>query len=123
MARILFIDDDLDTLRLMNSAVVLFGHHALLASSGQEGIHVAGKEAPDLIMIDLSLCDMDGIEVIQLIKTNPLISGIPIVMISASSAAGLADKVKAAGAKEYLQKPIQLQILQDVIRKYKNEKK
>ncbi len=123
MSRILFIDDDLDTLRLMNTAVVLFGHHALLASSGQEGIQVAGKESPDLIMIDLRLCDMDGIAVIQLIKSNPLLAGIPIVMISASPATGLADKAIAAGAKDYLQKPIQLQTLQDVIQKYTNENK
>jgi CheY-like chemotaxis protein len=123
MARILFIDDDLDTLRLMNSAVVLFGHHALLASSGQEGILVAGKEAPDLIMIDMRLCDMDGIAVIRSINSNPLIANIPIVMISASPATGLADQARAAGAKEYLQKPIQLQVLQDVILKYTNGQK
>jgi CheY-like chemotaxis protein len=123
MARILFIDDDLDTLRLMNSAVVLFGHHALLASSGQEGILAAGKEAPDLIMIDMRLCDMDGIAVIRLIKSNPLITNIPIVMISASPSTGLIDQARAAGAMEYLQKPIQLQILQDVIRKYTDGQK
>jgi CheY-like chemotaxis protein len=123
MARILFIDDDLDTLRLMNSAVVLFGHHALLASSGQVGLLVAGNEAPDMIMIDMRLCDMDGIAVIRLIRSNPPIAGIPIVVISASPADGLADKARAAGAKEYLQKPIQLQTLQDVIQKYTNGKK
>ncbi len=123
MARILFVDDDLDTLRLMNTAVVLFGHHGLIASSGQEGIRVAAEEAPDLIMMDMLMYDLDGISVIRCIKSNPLLAGIPIVMVSASGEADLAEKARAAGAKAYLQKPIELQKLQETIQKYTNGKK
>jgi CheY-like chemotaxis protein len=120
MARILFVDDDLDTLRLMNTAVVLFGHQALIASSGQEGIRVAMNEAPDLIMMDMLMYDMDGLAVIRCLQSNPSLSNIPIVMVSASAETDLAEKARAAGAKAYLQKPIELQRLQDTIQKYTN---
>jgi len=123
MARILFVDDDLDTLHLLNMAVVLFGHLGLLATSGEEAIRLAVKEPPDLILLDMRMSDMDGITVIKRILSNPSLVSIPIVMVSASPAIDLADKAKAAGAKAYLQKPIQLQTLQDIIQKYTNENK
>ncbi len=122
MARILFVDDDLDMLHLMNTAVVLFGHQALTASSGQEGIRLAEHEIPDLIMVDMLMYDMDGLAVIRCIKSNPTLSNIPIVMVSASAETDLADKARAAGAKAYLQKPIELHKLQDTFQKYFHDK-
>ena len=123
MACILFVDDDLDTLRLMNTAVVMFGHHALTATSGQEGIRMAAEEAPDLIMMDMLLYDLDGISIIRCLKSNPMLASIPIVMVSASGETDLAEKARAAGAKGYLQKPVDLRKLQETIQKYTNGKK
>jgi CheY-like chemotaxis protein len=123
MASILFVDDDLDTLRLMDTAALMFGHQALLASSGREGVNIAMKEGPDLIMLDMRLCDMDGIAVIHSIRSYPPLADIPIVVISASPALDLAEITRAAGAITYLQKPIQLKTLQDLIQKYTNGKK
>jgi CheY-like chemotaxis protein len=118
MARILFVDDDLDTLHLLNMAVVLFGHKALLSTSGEEAIRLAVKEPPELILLDMHMGDMDGISVINSILSNPILVNIPILMVSALPAMDLADKAMAAGAKAYLQKPIELQTLQDIIEKY-----
>jgi CheY-like chemotaxis protein len=118
MARILFVDDDPDTLRLMKTAVVLFGHNALLANSGQEAICIAEEERPDLILMDMRMYDMDGITAIRHILSNPSHVDIPIVMVSASASSDLADQARAAGAKDYLQKPIQLQTLQNIIQNY-----
>jgi CheY-like chemotaxis protein len=123
MARILFVDDDLDTLHLLNMAVALFGHMAVLATSGEEAIRLAAKEPPDLILLDMRMSGMDGITVIKRLLSNPLLASIPIVMVSALPEIELADKAKAAGAKAYLQKPIGLHTLQDIIQKYTNEKK
>jgi len=123
MACILFVDDDLDTLRLMNTAVVMFGHHALTATSGQEGIRMAAEEAPDLIMMDMLMYDFDGISIIRCLKSNPMLASIPIVMVSASGETDLAEKARAAGAKGYLQKPVDLRKLQETIQKNTNGKK
>ncbi len=122
MARILFVDDDLDTLRLMNTAVVLFGHHALTATSGQEGIRIAAEEAPDLILMDMLMYDLDGLAVIRRLKSNPVLASIPVVMISASGELDLAEKARAAGAKGYLRKPIELHKLEETIQKYTSGK-
>jgi CheY-like chemotaxis protein len=123
MARILFVDDDLDTLHLLSMAVVIFGHIALQAASGEEALRLAAKELPDLILLDMRMSGMDGIAVIKSILSNPLLVSIPIVMVSALPAIDLADKARAAGAIDYLQKPIGLHTLQDIIQKYTNGKK
>jgi CheY-like chemotaxis protein len=118
MARILFVDDDPFTLETLTKAVEVFGHQALIASSGQEGLEIATSQSPDLIFTDMSLPDMDGLELISNLKGTPIIAQIPVLVLSASPVLDATELAKAAGAADYLNKPIRLQSLLDVIDKY-----
>jgi CheY-like chemotaxis protein len=120
MARILFVDDDPDTLETFSAAVKVLGHQAILAKNGQEGFYVAVEQSPDLIFIDMSLTDMNGLELIKDLGEQDITRHIPTLMLSATPEADVSENAIAAGAKAYLSKPVRLQSLLEIIQKYAN---
>lgn len=118
MARILFVDDDHFTLETLNKSVQLFGHQAILATSGEQALNLAREHSPDLIMTDMMLPDMDGLALVNALRHDHSTAHIPIVMLSASPEIDIAQLSRTAGADAYLNKPIRLQQLQEVIQKY-----
>lgn len=117
MARILFVDDDPETLETLTKAVGIFGHQALLASCGEEALAVAKGQLPDLILMDMYLPDMQGVALLKRLKEQ-LTEAVPMLVLSAGPENGAAEKAIAAGARAYLNKPIRLQTLLDVIEEY-----
>lgn len=103
--RILIVDDDLDTLRLVGLMLKKLGYQVLSASSGQQGLELILSETPDLILLDVMMPGMDGLEVARRVKANEKTQNIPILMFSAKGE--LNDKVAGfeAGADDYLTKP------------------
>ncbi|NMC12346.1 MAG: response regulator [Chloroflexi bacterium] len=121
MAKILFIDDDPFTLETLMKAVGVFGHQALLAATGKEGLQTALSQNPDIIFTDMRLPDMDGIEIIANLKGEPATADIPVMILSASPVMDTVENAKFAGAQMYLEKPLRLQTLQEIIQKYAAE--
>jgi CheY-like chemotaxis protein len=115
MARILFVDDDLSTLETLTRAVQLFGHLALQASTGQAALNAVTRELPDLVFTDMMLPDMDGIDFIENMHRQTNIRQIPVYVLSASPEIDSAERAEAVGAKGYLNKPIRLQTLMNII--------
>ena len=118
MARILFVDDDPLTLQALKKSVELFGHQAILASSGMEALALATEVIPDLVLTDMSLPDMDGLALIQRFQQERLLKDIPLVMLSASPELDASQLAISAGAREFLEKPVRLQNLQQIIQRY-----
>ncbi|HJW90878.1 MAG TPA: response regulator [Anaerolineales bacterium] len=118
MARILFVDDDPFTLETLQKSVQLFGHLALLANSGAQALAMATKDPPDLIMTDMRLPDMDGLTLVNQLKQDPSTAGIAVVILSASPELDAAELTQAAGARDYLLKPVRLQTLKEIIERY-----
>ena len=113
---ILFIDDDPYTLETLSRAAQVIGHEAYVAGSGEEGIRIAAERTPDLIFTDLNLSDMDGLSLIEHLKEMPASAQIPIFILSASPVEDIVNRAQAAGAKAYLNKPVRLQTLMEIIR-------
>lgn len=105
-ARILIIEDNPTNLDLMTYLLAAFGHTALTASDGEEGLEVARREVPDLIICDVQLPQMDGYEVARWLKSHPQFRAIPLVAVTALAMVGDQDKVLAAGFDGYIAKPI-----------------
>lgn len=118
MARILFVDDDPLTLETLKRSAEIFGHEAVLASSGEQVQTLIDELPPDLIMTDMMLPDTDGLTLVRNLKSNPSAAEIPVVMLSASPEIDASQVALEAGAEEFLAKPIRLQTLQDVIERY-----
>src|SRR5512141_307074 len=103
--KILIIDDDLDTLRLVGLMLQRQGYQISAATNGQQGLDKAFEEDPDLILLDVMMPDMDGYEVTRRLRRNPSTMGTPILMFTAKTQ--LDDKVIGfeVGANDYLTKP------------------
>jgi CheY-like chemotaxis protein len=103
--KILIIDDDLDTLRLVGLMLQRQGYQISAATSGQQGLEKAFEEDPDLILLDIMMPEMDGYEVARRLRQNSLTSETPILMFTAKTQ--LDDKVLGfeVGADDYLTKP------------------
>ncbi|HEY5728933.1 MAG TPA: response regulator [Anaerolineales bacterium] len=103
--KILIVDDDLDTLRLVGLMLQRQGYQISAATNGQQGLEKAFEEDPDLILLDVMMPDMDGYEVTRRLRQNPPTAETPILMFTAK--AQLDDKVIGfeVGADDYLTKP------------------
>lgn len=103
--KILIVDDDLDTLRLVGLMLQRQGYQISAATNGQQGLDKAFEEDPDLILLDVMMPDMDGYEVTRRLRQNPSTSETPIMMFTAKSQ--LDDKVIGfeVGVNDYLTKP------------------
>lgn len=103
--KILIIDDDVDTLRLVGLMLQRQGYLISAASNGAQGLAKALEERPDLILLDVMMPDMDGYEVTRRLRKNPATVAIPILMFTAKTQ--LDDKVTGfeVGADDYLTKP------------------
>lgn len=100
--RILIADDDPQILRALRVTLTATGYEIATAATGAQAVAAAADRRPDLVMLDLGLPDLDGVEVIHAIRGW---SGVPILVVSGRS--GAADKVEAldAGADDYVTKP------------------
>ncbi len=105
--KILVVDDDVDTLRLVGLMLQRNGYEIVAANSGRQALLMALKEQPDLIILDVMMPDMDGYEVTRRLRSDPKTLAIPIIMFTAKSQ--IDDKVTGfeAGADDYLTKPTQ----------------
>lgn len=105
--RILIIDDEPDLVKMIEVRLKQSGREVLIAQDGQEGLAIARRERPDLILLDLMLPKMDGYKVCRMLKFDKKYKNIPIVMLTARGQE--ADRALAleAGADAYITKPYQ----------------
>jgi CheY-like chemotaxis protein len=105
-ARVLYIEDNEQNLYLVTFLLKTRGYEVLQAQEGQEGIDLAIREKPDLILLDIQLPSMDGYAVAQLIRSNPDLMQTPIVALTSYAMAGDREKALASGCTGYIEKPI-----------------
>jgi CheY-like chemotaxis protein len=122
MARILFVDDDPNMLETLDRSAQLFGHQAMIADCGTDALRLALTDAPDLIMTDMMLPDMDGLALLNRLRQDSATASIPVVILSASPEVDLAQISQLGGANSYLSKPVRLETLQKVIESYTSAK-
>jgi pilus assembly protein CpaE len=103
--KILIVDDDVDSLKLIGLMLQRQGYEVIAASAGNQAITKATNEIPDLIILDVMMPDMNGYEVCRRLRANPSTHSIPIIMFTAKTL--IDDKVAGfeAGADDYLTKP------------------
>ncbi len=106
MGKILIVDDDLESLKLMGMMFQGRGHQIIAAQSGLQALNKASEDLPDIIILDVMMPGMDGLEVCRRLRADPRTQHIPVIMFTAKSQVD--DKVAGfeAGADEYLTKPI-----------------
>ena len=115
---IMVVEDYDDTRLLLKHALEGLGYSVLEASNGQEAVDLAGREHPDLILMDLDLPILDGIAATQRIRQQADLEKVPIVAVTAYPMSYTHVKAFAKGCDEYMRKPIDISDLADVVRRY-----
>lgn len=103
--RILVVDDDKQIVRLVRSYLEQAGYHVLTAHNGEMALHTIRRERPDLIVLDLMLPDRDGWEITRIVRSDPNLAALPIIMLTARIED--TDKIIGLelGADDYITKP------------------
>ena len=102
---VLVIDDDVSWRKVLEYNLHLDGFEVYTAADGSSGIEAALKHKPSLILLDVMMPDMDGLEVLSTLKHNPRTSRIPVIMLTAKNAVGDIDQAFDIGADDYITKP------------------
>ncbi len=113
---ILVVDDEPDLTRLLCTRLESLGYKTLAENSGEEGLAAAEKNRPDLILLDILMPKMKGMEVCSRLKANPKTKEIPVIFLTAME---MPEQIKGGldlGAEDYLLKPIDVEQLKDRIR-------
>ena len=104
--RVLVIEDTVENMRLFRAVLRLEGVEMLEAENARAGIAIAGRDQPDLILMDIQMPEMDGLTATRLLRADPKTAGIPIIAVTASVLEVDKNKTLEAGCNGHIPKPI-----------------
>ena len=106
MKTILIVEDNEKNMKLVRDILRHQGHNTIEAASGIEAVHIASQQCPDLILMDIQLPDIDGIEALRRIRSDTSLDATPVLAVSASVMPDDQQKIVASGFDAFLTKPI-----------------
>lgn len=118
MKRILVVEDNETNMYLIRFILSKSGHEVIEARTGEEGVEFAIREKPDLVIMDLQLPGIDGLEATKRIRESETNGELPIIALTSYAMAGDKEKALAAGCTGYIEKPINPETFMAEIEKY-----
>jgi two-component system cell cycle response regulator DivK len=106
LAKILIVEDNALNIKLFCDLLAAHGHDPQAVTDSRQAIDVAHDFSPDLVITDIQLPHVSGLELIRMIRGDKKLAGIPIMAVTAYSAQGDEERIRAAGAQAYVSKPI-----------------
>ena len=118
--RVLIVDDNLTNLKLLTCLLAPEQCEVSTATSAQGALELLEASPPDLLLLDLQLPDMDGLELTRRLRAHPVLAKLPIVAVTAYAMKGDEDKARAAGVDSYVTKPIAKDEFRRIVSKFLN---
>jgi two-component system cell cycle response regulator DivK len=109
MAKVLIVEDNSANMTLAVFLLQSAGHSVLSARDAEAGLTLARDEQPDLILMDIQLPGMDGLQATALLKRDDATRGIPVIALTALAMKGDEERIRAAGCDGYIAKPMRYQ--------------
>ncbi len=106
MKRILIVDDEETNQRLLKALLKAKGYETLEAYDGAEGVKIAREYRPDLILMDIQVPEVDGMEAFEILQSDPLTMNIPVIALTSYAMSGDREKFMSIGFRDYIAKPI-----------------
>lgn len=118
---VLIVDDSRAMRAMLTSTIESLGDYKIIeACSGFDALRLLPRESADLILTDINMPDINGLELISYLRDNPNYKDIPVIIISTEGSQRDIDKGKLLGANEYVVKPFDPAMLQELLLKYLN---
>jgi CheY-like chemotaxis protein len=118
--KILYVEDNDDNVYMLKNRLSRAGFTVVVATDGTRGIAMASSEQPDLILMDLTLPDINGEEATRRLKADPATKRIPVIALTANAMAGDREKAIAAGCDDFDTKPVDMSRLLEKIEALKS---
>ncbi|MGQ0533548.1 MAG: response regulator [Caulobacteraceae bacterium] len=115
---VLIVEDSELNMRLFNDLLEAFGYKTVKSRDGRQAIPLAREHKPDLIIMDIQLPEVSGLDLTDRLKKDETLKKIPIVAVTAFAMRGDEQKIMAAGCDAYLSKPISVTTFLETIRKF-----
>jgi two-component system cell cycle response regulator DivK len=115
MSLVLIIEDNDKNLELVRDILQAKGYRTLEAGTAEEGLNVARGQAPDLVLMDIQLPGMGGIEALRVLRGNPSTAALPVVAITASVMKADREEIMRAGFNGFIEKPITVRSFLEVV--------
>lgn len=116
--KVLYVEDNRQNMRLVGKFLRMGGYTMIKAETGMKGLKVATAEKPSVVLMDINLPDIDGIEVTKQLKQQAETANIPIIALTANAMHGDRERFLEAGCDDYLSKPVSKNDLLEKIAKY-----
>ena len=108
MSSILIVEDNEKNMKLVRDILAHHGHRVIEAVTGEEGVRLALAEQPDLILMDIQLPDISGVEALARIRRVPVLEAVPVLAVSASVMPDEQQRIVSSGFDAFIAKPISL---------------
>ncbi len=115
---VLLVEDNAMNLKLARDVLRFHGFRTIDATSGADGIATAEEQLPDVILMDISLPDMDGVTALRHLRRRPITEAIPVVALTALAMDADRERLETAGFDGYLVKPIDIKRFPEQVRGY-----
>jgi len=119
--RILYIEDNLENRTLAQRILMASGYEVVVAASGAEGLALAARERPALILVDINMPEIDGYTVTSQLRGMPHLARVPIIALTANVMRGDREKTLAAGCDGYIQKPLDIDLFPQQLARFIEE--
>ena len=116
--RILVVEDNEKNMKLFRDVLVATGYRTLEATTGREAVEVASEHMPDLVLRDIQLPDLDGLQALQRLRADARTAKIPIIALTAQAMQGDRERFLAAGFDGYMSKPVNVHDLIETVRQH-----
>lgn len=115
---VLVVEDNELNMKLFNDLLEAHGYAVMQARTGPEALAAARRQPPDLILMDIQLPEISGLQVTQEILKDPRLSDIPVIAVTAFAMKGDEERIRAGGCRDYISKPISVVSFLEKVKRY-----
>jgi two-component system, cell cycle response regulator DivK len=116
--QILVVEDNEKNMKLVRDVLLATGYRTLEAATGGQAVELAAKHAPDLVLMDIQLPDVDGVHVLRQLRADQRTAPIPVLAVTAQAMHGDRERFLAAGFDGYVSKPLNIRELVGKVRQH-----
>jgi len=117
LSQVMIVDDQINTAKMLSMAVTMLGHEPLELYRGEDAVEMLRFSQPDFVLLDFMMPGMNGLRTLEEMRTTPNGEHVPIFLLTAAQDNYLEEQAKEAGATGFLPKPLNLAILEKILRK------